>query len=130
MSTRFISANPRPEDLRESNDCTVRATSLAMNKPYLEVHKAYEKMGRKPRQGVTVSTMNKTLQLITSSDRVMIRAFDEPTFAQFAKANPKGRFIVTKRGHAVALIDGVWHDSHASCAGARCRVKFYYEIKD
>lgn len=129
MSTRFISANPRPEDLRESNDCTVRATSLAMNKHYFDVHKAYASVGRKPRHGVTVSTMNEALKVLTTSERVMIRALDEPTFSQFAKDNPKGRFIVVKRKHAVALIDGVWHDAHASCAGARCRVKFYYEIK-
>lgn len=130
MSKNFISANPRPSGLYESNDCTVRATSLAMNKPYLEIHKAYEKMGRKPRNGVTVNTMNKTLQLITSSDRVMIRALEEPTFAQFAKAHPKGRFIIVKRKHAVALIDGVWHDANEACAGSRCRVKFYYQIQE
>ncbi len=125
----FISANPRPTDLRESNDCTVRATSLAMNKPYLEIHTAYSVAGRKPRRGVTIHTMNKALQWITKSNQVMVRVLDEPTFAQFAKANPKGRFIVTKRGHAVALIDGVWHDAHASQAGARCRVKYFYEVK-
>ena len=127
---QFISANPRPKDLYESNDCTVRATSLAMNKPYLDIHKSYETAGRKPRRGVTISTMNKALQLITQSNRVMVRVLSEPTFAQFARENPKGRFIVTKRGHAVALIDGVWHDAHVSQAGSRCRVKFYYEVKE
>ena len=129
MSKNFICANPRPADLRESNDCTVRATSLAMNKPYLEVHKAYSAVGRQPRRGVTIRTMDKALQLITNRPQGMIRVLDEPTFAQFARDNPKGRFIVTKRGHAVALIDGVWHDAHESQAGARCRVKFYYEVK-
>jgi len=126
----FISANPRPQGLYESNDCTVRATSLAMNKPYTEIHQAFERAGRKPRRGVTIRTMSNALQLITQKNQGMIRALNEPTFAQFARENPKGRFIVTKRGHAVALIDGVWHDAHSSQAGSRCRVKFYYQVQE
>lgn len=129
MTKNFICANPRPADLREINDCTVRATSLAMNKPYKEVHGFYELAGRVWRRGATLETMNKALQSITKSDRVMIRSFEEPTFAQFARANPKGRFIVVKRRHAVALIDGVWHDAHIACAGARSRVLYYYQVK-
>ena len=128
MNKNFINANPRPSDLYESNDCTIRATSLAMNKPYQDVHKAYSIAGRKPRRGATISTMNKALQIITKSSKTLVRVPDEPTFAQFARTKPKGRFIVTKRGHAVALIDGVWHDAHASGAGSRSRVKFYYEV--
>lgn len=130
MSKNFICANPRPSDLRESNDCTVRATCVAMGKPYLEIHQAFAKMGRKPRTGVTVVTMNKALKLITNRPQELVRVLDEPTFAQFAKANPKGRFIVIKRGHAVALIDGTWYDAHEKGAGARSRVRFYYEIKE
>ncbi len=129
MSKNFICANPRPADLRESNDCTVRATCVAMGKPYLEIHKAFSAVGRKPRTGVTVPTMNKALKLITNRPQGMVRVLDEPTFAQFARDNPKGRFIVIKRGHAVALIDGIWYDAHESQAGARSRVKFYYEVK-
>ena len=130
MSKNFICANPRPSDLRESNDCTVRATCVAMGKPYLEIHKAYSAVGRKPRTGVSVRTMDKALQLITNRPQCMVRALDEPTFAQFSKANPKGKFIVVKRGHAVALINGMWYDAHVACAGARSRVRFYYEIKE
>lgn len=125
----FICANPRPDDLYEYNDCTVRSTSLALNKPYHDVHKVYTEKGRQPRRGSTVKIMEKVLQHFSNDDRVMIRALAEPTFAQFAKANPKGKFIVVKRKHAVALIDGVWHDAHVSCVGARSRVLFYYEVK-
>ena len=124
----FICANPRTID-NESNDCTVRSTSLALNKPYNEVHRIYAAMGRKPRKGSTVALMNKAIQCITKDDRVMMRALAEPTFAQFARSNPTGKFIVVKRRHAVALIDGVWHDAHVSCVGSRSRVLFYYEVK-
>lgn len=124
----FICANPRTID-NESNDCTVRSTSLAFNKPYDEVHRIYHAMGRKPRRGSTIHIMNKVFQSITKDDRVMTRDIYEPTFAQFAKEHPVGKFIVVKRKHAVALIDGVWHDAHVSCVGARSRVLFYYEVK-
>lgn len=130
MAKNFISANPRPVELRETNDCTVRATSLAFNKPYLDVHKAYSKAGRKNGRGVNAFTMNGALRNITGKDERMVRVMGkEPTFAQFARDNPNGKFIVVKRGHAVALIDGVWHDAHVSQVGARCRVLFYYEVK-
>lgn len=130
MTKNFICANPRPYDVMESNDCTVRATSVAFNKPYLEIHKAYTEVGRHRYHGVSVHTMSKALEVITKKKQGMVRAFEEPTFAQFARLNPKGRFIVVKRKHAVALIDGVWHDAHVSQVGARCRVLFYYQVKE
>lgn len=130
MTKNFISANPRPRDLNESNDCTVRATSLAMNLPYEKVHKAYADVGRKRGKGVNALTINAALRKITGNDERMVRVMGkEPTFAQFARENNKGKYIVVKRGHAVALIDGVWHDAHVSQVGARNRVIFYYQIK-
>lgn len=127
MTKNFICANPRAFDF-ESNDCTVRATSLALNKHYVEVHKAYSEVGRKIGKGCTVRMMNNALEKLKQGQ--MVRALEEPTFARFARSNPKGKFIVVKRKHAVALIDGVWHDAHVSQVGARCRVLFYYQVKE
>lgn len=131
MTKNFIEKNPRivSKHWNESNDCTVRATSIALQMNYDDVHPMYAKVGRKPRQGVTVDTMSKALQLITNRPQGMVRVLDEPTFTQFAKDHPKGRFIVVKRKHAVALVDGIWYDAHVSQVGGRNRVKFYYEVK-
>lgn len=131
MTKNFICKNPRlvSKHWNESNDCTVRATSIALQLDYDEVHAKYSAMGRKPYRGVTVRTMGKVLQSITNKPQEMVRVLDESTFSKFAKDHPKGRFIVVKRGHAVALIDGIWYDAHVSCVGGRSIVKFYYEVK-
>jgi hypothetical protein len=48
------------------------------------------------------------------------------SLATFAKDNPKGKWIVVKRGHAVALIDGVYHDIGTDVGLPRSLVKSYY----
>ena len=128
---KFKPANPRPDGMNENNDCVVRALSLAFNKPYTEVHKACADAGRRPRRGMFRHQTDKAIQTITGKPDASGSTFPyrhhRPTFAQFAAMNPEGNFIVIKRGHAVALIDGVYHDigNSAGC-GARCRVQYYY----
>ena len=129
---KFKTSNPRPDGLAENNDCVVRALSLAFNKPYTEVHQACAAAGRRPRRGMFRSQTDRAIQTITGKLDARGSTFPyrnhRPTFAQFASMNPEGHFIVIKRGHAVALIDGVYHDmcGSASC-GARCRVQYYYK---
>jgi hypothetical protein len=48
------------------------------------------------------------------------------TLEKFAKLFPKGRYIVVKSNHALALIDGVWYDNHEP--NPRARVKHFYKI--
>jgi hypothetical protein len=129
---QFKPANPRPDGLSETNDCVVRALSLAFNRPYVEVHEVCASVGRKPRRGMFRIQTDAAIAKITgdaSAAGVRLSRYTTgyPTFAQFARENPVGRFVVIKRGHAVALIDGVYHDVAQSAAcSARCRVQYYY----
>jgi hypothetical protein len=130
---RFKPANPRPDGLNETNDCVVRALSLAFNWPYSDVHTICAAVGRKPRRGMYRHQTDAAIAKITGNPDakgVYVRRSigPYPTFAQFARENPKGRFFVIKRGHAVALIDGVYHDiNNSSACSARCRVQYYYQ---
>ena len=128
---RFKPANPRPDGLSETNDCVVRALSLAFNKPYTEVHAACAAVGRKARRGMYRHQTDAAVAKLSGNPAAggthLTRREGFPTFAQFARMHPEGRFIVIKRGHAVALIDGVYHDMAQSAAcSARCRVQYYY----
>jgi hypothetical protein len=128
---QFKPANPRPDGLNETNDCVVRALSLAFNWPYSDVHTICAAAGRKPRRGMYRHQTDKAIAKLSGNPAAMGNDIYprsiRPTFAQFARENPKGRFIVIKRGHAVALIDGVYHDmAHSAGCGARCRVQYYY----
>lgn len=130
---KFAAANPRPDSLGETNDCVVRALSLAFNRDYMEVHEVCAKVGRKPRRGMYRFQTDAAIQILTGdpgaygTETRQYRRDPMPTFAQFARENPVGRFVVIKRGHAVALIDGVYHDmNNSAVCGARCRVQYYF----
>lgn len=129
---QFINSDPRPKDLFESNDCTVRATSLALNKPYKAIHEVFSKHGRKPRKGVTVLTLQAVLMdLVGDNLKIVASDIARPernSLAKFLKTHPKGRFVIVRRGHAFAVIDGVAHDAHESGCSPRCIVKFAYKV--
>lgn len=126
----FSPANPRPDGLAETNDCVVRALSLAFNRPYLEVLDVCAAAGRRPRRGMYRPQTDAAIRMLSGSNTaegVRLNRYERVTFARFARENPVGRFIVIKRGHAVALIDGVYHDTARSAeCSARCQVQYYY----
>lgn len=107
----FASTNPRNID-GEHNDCVVRALSLAFNKPYEEVHAVCKRAGRKAGKGMNYTQIDKAIAELTGNPFAKIdRLQRRQTFTTFARDNAKGKYFVLKRGHAVALIDGVFHDA-------------------
>jgi hydrogenase maturation factor len=134
---QFITSNPRLANAKvdfefnnESNDCTVRATCLAMNKPYKSIHKVFAKHGRRTGKGVTLATLIAVLIDLTKNNLKIVasHAIRRESLASFIKTHPKGKYVVIKRGHAFAVIDGVAHDAHSSCCGARSIVKYAYKV--
>jgi hypothetical protein len=95
-------------------------------------------------------SINRALQVLTGdSSAKLVRAADEgkfigvdtcgggrahrwvnlaPTFAQFAALNPTGRFIVLRRGHAVALSNGTYYDMAQQSCGPRARVTAWCQV--
>jgi hypothetical protein len=116
MDFQYIKNNPRTIDA-ETNDCVVRALSLAFNREYGEVHGVCAKVGRKPRRGMYRSQTDKAIQILTGNKTAVLEKYSRGnrcTLKTFARDNPKGNFVVIKRGHAVALIDGVYHDNSST----------------
>jgi hypothetical protein len=125
----FIKANPREYD-SESNDCTVRATSLALSKPYKEVHKVFASNGRRWGKGVNLITLEKSLKSLlgTEPDTHKHWLHGRITLKSFVSRYNKGSWVVVKRGHAFAVVDGVVMDAHNRCCGSRSIVQYAYKV--
>jgi hypothetical protein len=124
---QFINANPRSID-GESNDCVVRALSLAFNKPYCEVHELCAKIGRAKGRGMRSSQIELAIQELSNNGIAKLaRPYRAQTFTTFARDNKKGNYVIIKRGHAVAMIDGVFHDA-GSIGEPRAIVKSFYKV--
>ncbi len=125
---QFASANPRSIE-GESNDCVVRALSLAFNKPYAEVHALCAKIGRDKGRGMRWGQIDLAIQELTGNGIAkMDRPTRKQTFSTFARDHKRGNYVVIKRGHAVALIDGVFHDA-GSVGEPRAIVKAVFKVK-
>lgn len=115
-------------------DCVVRAFSVAANRPYAEIHTLCATHGRPYGRGTSNATMRAVAKAMGIQEERTLLAYVSingrlyrPTLAAFIKANPTGRFVLTRRGHAFALIDGVVHD-WAHGTGARSRITKAFRI--
>ena len=128
MEFQYIKNNPRTIDT-EINDCVVRALSLAFNVEYTKAHALCAKAGRKPRRGMLRKQTDAVIKQLTgkpSAEMDKLPRGGRQTLATFARDNAKGKWIVIKRGHAVALIDGVYHDNGTERGLPRSLVQAYY----
>lgn len=131
------------EFAHEHMDCTVHATAIAAQIPYFEAHELLARFGRRPRHGVKYRDFiawvtspalccfnNKVMtgqKGVIGAYRVQRVNLDKPvTLGQFLKDFPNGRFVVRKRGHVFAVIDGKQFDSRPN--GMRCRLTGVYHF--
>lgn len=119
----FNEVNPRTYDW-EAKDCAVRASSIALDRPYHEVHAEFKKAGRKDRQGTYFHVINSVLG---DPEFATLYTREAPTLNQFANKIRRGRWVLCNRRHAWALIDGVVHDDWK--VGARTRVLIAWRVK-
>ena len=109
----FICTNPRTIE-HESNDCTVRASTIASGLPYKRVHKIYASVGRENGKGVVMYQVVKALKKITKKDLIGYNytyCRNYPTLSYFLKHTGKeGSWVVIKKNHAFAVKDGTVYD--------------------
>lgn len=123
-----IASHRTEEFLHERNDCTVRALKNVTAVPYQDAHEWFKRHGRRDGHGVKLMSILRSvaiLKTIVYGYRVTIHLdamhrADRLTLAEVTRRYPKGKYILTTSGHAIALIDGVVHDAFK--AGARYQV--------
>lgn len=138
VSVRFTYEKERllasRQGFSEHNDCTVVALALAANMHYDETHRLLQDAGRRNRCRWHLFGWLKNNKQFYGTDtvfgdykavRVRLR---EPsiTLAKFLRDFPRGRFLLHKRGHAFAVIDGQVKNLSS---GARTRITeiFHFE---
>jgi hypothetical protein len=126
----------------DRNNCALNAVSIALNKPYYRVYKAFKSVGRRGGKGSSIRQITDAVTLLridswenmsinTLADKV-VSEYKTPTYVKitldkFAKMYPTGKFIVIKSRHALALVDGVWYDN--AMPNPRAYVKCFFRVE-
>lgn len=99
-------------EMRESNDCTVKAWCNVFDCDYVPAHTWLKKFGRRDGRGMMPSALKKAL-LACKKAKVKFGPYTRErriTVSQFIKSHPVGRYYVANRDHAFCIKDGVVHD--------------------
>jgi hypothetical protein len=120
------SALERP--LGENRDCSVRALAIAAGMTYEAAHQLFKDAGRVDGKTTAHAVSCAVYERLGFPvQRTFYPGGRCITLAQLINCHPKGRFIVHRKGHAFALIDGVVHD-WARGTGARSRVRIAWQV--
>lgn len=112
--SEYIASNIGPFSETFRGNCVIKGVAAIEHTPYDEVRARFRTFTRR---GVTYSEIYTYF-----NDKVGYKHIGQshPTVMSFAKANPKGRFVILVRGHLTSVIDGVIMDDIPS---ERTRIK-------
>ena len=90
------------DSLNETNDCSVRALSVATNVKYIEAHSKLKELGRVNRTGTTVGVLARSLE----GYNISLNKLDDMPVSEFVKlhADKDYKYILIYRGHVSALV--------------------------
>ena len=127
MAFRYYNVHPRQLSV---DDCVKRSIALTTGIPYLDVQKGLNK--HKKITGVKRFYNNPNprsfMENVLGFPRVLVPKKADGTrecVEEFAKAHPRGRYVVSISGHWTTCIDGVIYDTW-DCS--KESVLSYYEI--
>jgi hypothetical protein len=104
MSFKYYNANAKG---RHTNDCVIRAISLAEDKTWNETYKELSELAQS--QGILLDDVEFVEPLLDSKYQ---RTCYQKTFVgDFIEDHPKGTYLITMKGHITCVIDGVLYDS-------------------
>jgi hypothetical protein len=93
----------------DCNNCTVMALAIAADIPYQHADELCKSAGRKRKKGVD----SRRVIFIAQQSGIpfhRVLVCRKTTLQSFATANPKGRFYVRIKNHALSIIDGDIHE--------------------
>jgi hypothetical protein len=117
----FVFANPHPDGCLVG-DCVKRAITIVTDIDYKDVAINLNRYKKVSKAKVFNETKNWTKYLVSEHKAIKLSGFNNMKLGDFAKANPKGRYIVKVRKHCVAVINGKVYDTWNSSFKAVCQV--------
>jgi hypothetical protein len=145
-----------PEGNKERNACTVNALSIAAGVPWLIAHRALARAGRKNNRGISlkptieqgklpefrferIHLCRQHARAEAKAKREHALAWEYPvelgpksevpwrvTMKRFIREHPAGRYLVLKRRHAFAIVNGKARDWQRN--GARTLIKHAWKV--
>jgi len=86
--------------------CVVRAMAIVWQQPYDVFYEEVAILGRTCGRG----SYDREFHPLLDQHAVRLPLFGAWSLASFQIAHDIGRYFVVRYGHAIALVDGVWHD--------------------
>jgi hypothetical protein len=98
----------KSNEFNESNDCAVKALSIAMDTAYSVIHKLLKLQGRPNRQGTYKHQQQAVIeQLGFKLEPIQVKA---KTVTTLERENLQGYNLVYVRGHVLAVVNGSIED--------------------
>ena len=101
---KFYNANAKG---RFTNDCVIRAISLAEDKTWNETYDELSEIAQ--RNGIILDDVQFVEPLLDSRYERM--CFREKYVGEFIEEHPKGVYLITMKGHITCVINGVLYDT-------------------
>jgi len=92
----------------DTKDCAVRALAVATGVPYTVASVTFSAQGRRIKRGTDQETSTKLYETVLGMRRVELA--EGLRLGAFLEVARTGSFIVHKKGHAFAVVEGVVHD--------------------
>jgi len=97
-----------PSPFVDESDCSIRALAVACGLSYAAASAVFASQGRAHGRGTDLLTTELVHDRLLAMRRV--RVMEGWRLANVARELPKGRYVLHRRKHAFALVDGVIHD--------------------
>lgn len=102
---KFYNANSHGNFI---NDCVVRAFSTVNDISWSKAYKILSDLARK--KGLLLDDVNFVVPLLDELYK-RLNIHDLITIGEFAEENPRGKYLITTRGHITSLKDGTVIDT-------------------
>jgi len=109
LPMKHIRVTPEKDSgIKDNNNCTICALSTSAGIPYNEAFEIGKAAGRKTGRGFHTEK----LALTAKKHGISLRKMKHKpiTIQKFLERYPTGRYLVRRRGHAFAIIDGIIYD--------------------